>query len=818
MNETRQRPTDGRDPAPRVAVTGIGIVCAAGIGVEQYWSNVLAGTSGLDVRRSQRLEEIGDRFVGEVDDDLLADALRNTVGAGRVDDFDRPAAMTIVAAHEALRMAGANLEDYPPSRLGLIVGKCQPEYKGISQADESAYAHTPCERLAEELGLRGPIMTIATACAAGTNAVGAARDKLWCDEADLMLAGGVDTLLPGTVAGFAAMQALSDGPCAPYSQSDGLTIGEGAAFLVLEPLEAAERRGATVHALVLGYGLSADAYHLTAPDPMGRGPMLAVNRALDDAALGVDAVDYVNGHGTGTPANDRMERRLMRGLFGNRGGVPISSTKSITGHTLGAAGAVEAVTSVLALEHGMVPPTLNCPEPTSGQDEDALDFVGNRARPAELDVVLSNSYAFGGNNAALVLGAAGRANGRPQREAGRRAVVTGIGVVGSLGIGVDDWRKALERAEPGFRRIRSFDPERFGCDRAAEIDERFESMSFAKPRDWRHMDAITRQSLAATRLAMEDAAFDPTGATRTDTGVFLGTAYGPAYTSYSLIGRGGSSSNPQGFAQSSLNTPAGLVCQVLGMRGPTTTLASSTVSGTLALAAAVTAIELGHADTVIVIAADEFSELSHRAADKQGVLAGDGIVRPYDIDRSGTVLGEMVVAVIVESADSALHRQARPYCRIAGRSHRVIEPSASTDEAASAYADAIRAALDGAGRAGDEIRYCVGAAAGQPVDAVELEAIDAAMAGTAVTAPKSLTGECFAPSGLMNVVVAALGISDHLAVPTPNLTNPVGSSVTHVSADGAPIAPFDVAVALDSWRGISFTSTVVERFDEEVGS
>ena len=693
-----------------------------------------------------------------------------------------------------------------------MLGKCQAEFTGSREADESASADAQCEKLADHLGARGTILTIATACAASTNAIGVGRDELWRGEADLVLVGGIDTLLPGTVQGFNAMQALSKGPCAPYTRSDGLTVGEGAAFLVLERLADATRRGARVRAEVLGYGLSADTYHITAPDPMGRGPILAVTRALRDAGLTVNDIDYVNGHGTGTPANDSMERRVMRSLFGDRARpVPISSTKSIVGHTLGAAGALEAVTCVLALENGIIPPTLNGPDDVA---DNALDCVAHTPRPAPLRAVLSNSYAFGGNNAAVVLGRAGRSSRPTTARAPSSVVVTGLGVVGSLGIGIDDWRKALGRPQAAFHPIRSFDPTPYPCHHTAEIDPRFDTMAFAKPRDWRHMDPISRQSVAAVRLALDDARLRPSSATSIDIGVFFGTATGPASTSYAALGRGGSAKNPHSFAHSSLNTPAGLVCQTLGLRGPTTTICSGGVSGTLAVHAAARAIHLGQADVVVVVAADEFSELVHRSSTRFGRLASDGTVRPYDVDRAGTVLGEAAVAIVLESREAAAARDALPYCDVRGYAHGVIEHDAARMLQAGGYIHTVETALARSGAALDSVDYCVGAAAGEPFDSIELTAVEQTLpAGVTLSAPKSITGDCRAGSGALNIVVAALAISDGLVTPTINLRQPVPSrSVVHAGT-GTPVRG-STTVALDFWRERSFCATVLGRPEE----
>ncbi|MEV4888308.1 beta-ketoacyl-[acyl-carrier-protein] synthase family protein, partial [Nonomuraea sp. NPDC055795] len=360
-----------------IVVTGLGIICAAGRDPAEFWQRLLAGQGGLAPVEDEAYAVFEARYAGQVPDAWITSQL-----TGSDADLDRTAQLALIAARQAVEQAG--LSGFDQDRFGIILGKCQatPDAAGLYQP-----MHRTQDVVAERLGLGGPRILVSTACAAGGNAVGLAKDKILTGEADVVLAGGVDPLLFGTYAGFAGLQALSTGPCRPYSHSDGLNLGEGAAFLLLEPLDLALARGATPLAEVAGYGLSADAYHATAPDPTGRGGASAVRRALADAGLTTADVGYVSGHGTGTPANDAMEAKVMRVVFGERAGqVPTSSIKSYVGHTLGAAGAVEAVASVLALRHGVAPPTIGFDDDAEPRD---LDFVPNTARPMPIDTVVS---------------------------------------------------------------------------------------------------------------------------------------------------------------------------------------------------------------------------------------------------------------------------------------------------------------------------------------------------------------------------------------------------------------------------------------------
>jgi len=262
--------------------------------------------------------------------------------------------------------------------------------------------HSTADVLAAVFGCRGPRLTVVTACSSSANALGIAADCIQDGRADALLAGGTDAHCKMTYAGFNSLQALDPDTCRPFDRRRaGLSLGEGAAIFVLEEEARARKRGAEIFAEFAGYGTSADAHHMTAPDPEGRGAVAAMRRALAEAGLSPTDVDYVNAHGTGTPQNDPIETRAVKTVFADHARrLGVSSTKSQVGHCLGAAGAIEILATVLALRHGFVPPTVNLEEPDAECD---LDYVPVEARQQRLRVALSNSYGFGGNNTSVAL-------------------------------------------------------------------------------------------------------------------------------------------------------------------------------------------------------------------------------------------------------------------------------------------------------------------------------------------------------------------------------------------------------------------------------
>jgi 3-oxoacyl-[acyl-carrier-protein] synthase II len=757
-----------------VVITGVGVICPLGRDTTEFWTNLTVGKSGVRSATVAEFDGMAGVFLGEVDDAWVA--------AGLPDDLPDPSvaavrmnALALVAAREAVQQSGLPADRLAAENVGVVIGQCQP----TTGSEPGTYLpfHEACDAVAGYYGLSGPRLLISTACAAGGNAVGAGRDMLWDGIADVVLAGGVDNLQKGTHLGFELLQAISPGPTAPYSKSDGLSLGEGAAFLVLETLDHARARGATVLAEVGGYGLSADAYHATAPDPTGKGPLRAVRRALVDAGLEPADISYVNGHGTGTPTNDRMERKAMRSLFGpDVAKVPVSSTKAALGHSLGASGAIEAVTCVMAIRSGLLPPTVNFAEP---YPED-MDYVPNRARPADVSVTLSNNYAFGGNNCSLVLARPDHLPHRVEDLPQRDVVVSGLGIVSGFGLGVDSWREGVAGGRSAIDRISSFDASAYGCEYGVEPHP-LPAKPLAAAGLWRHLAGYGRQSLAATTLAFQDAGLRTHGPGRENVGLIFATGYGPIETAVELaIGM----NSPEGasalsFANATVNAAAGAVCQALTLRGPTTTVAHGGASAVLALDCALQLIRTGHADRILLLAIDDFCEavLAERA--KHDKLAADGVLRPYDSDRGGTVLGSASVALLLEGADIVAARGGTAYAQVLGTAHLGI--TGGQDGAAATRV--LRSLTERTGTPAGQVGVVSGSGTGADRDLSELAAVsDVFGADVRLTAPKSLTGECEAASGAVNMLVAALAVAEGTVPATAGLRRPVPDHpVQHVT-------------------------------------
>ncbi len=406
----------------RVVITGLGLVTPLGMGTKATWSGLVAGRSGVGPITRFDATEYDSRIAGECRDFQAEEWIPKK----EIKKMDLFMQFGIAAAQMAWDDAGFTRTDDNADRIGVMIGSGIGGLSAIQNQAMVLQARGPSRispffipmslinlisgHVAIRFGLKGPNHAVVTACATGTHAIGDAARMIRRGEADAMLAGGAEAATCElAVGGFAAAKALSLRNDAPQQASrpwdrdrDGFVIAEGAGVVFLEERESAMRRGATLYAEVVGYGMSGDAYHITAPEPHGDGAVRCMIAALHDAGVDTDRIDYINAHGTSTPQGDAVETEAIKTVFGldQARKIMISSTKSMTGHLLGAAGGVEAIFTALALHHQVIPPTINLDHPDPLCD---LDYVPHTARECHLTYALSNSFGFGGTNASLLL-------------------------------------------------------------------------------------------------------------------------------------------------------------------------------------------------------------------------------------------------------------------------------------------------------------------------------------------------------------------------------------------------------------------------------
>jgi 3-oxoacyl-[acyl-carrier-protein] synthase II len=405
----------------RVVITGLGCISPVGSDVQTTWNNILAGKTGVGLITGYDASEFPTRIAAEVKNfDPIAQ-----FGSREARRMDRFSQFALVAALQAVEDANLTITDENRDRIGVVYGTAIGGIRTLLEQTEVFLERGPSKvspflvplmlpdsgpgMIAIHLGVRGPNLAVVTACATGTNALGEAAEMIRRGQADVIISGGSEAaIVPVAMAGLGVMGALSSRNNAPEKASrpfdrerDGFVMGEGAGALVLESLDYAQDRKAKILAEVMGYGSTCDAYHISAPSENGAGAARCMRIAMESAGLQLDQINYVNAHGTSTILNDKSETAALKAVFGELVyQLPISSTKSMTGHLLGAAGALEAVLCVQTILHQVMPPTINYENPDPECD---LDYIPNTARPAQVQHVMSNSFGFGGHNATLIL-------------------------------------------------------------------------------------------------------------------------------------------------------------------------------------------------------------------------------------------------------------------------------------------------------------------------------------------------------------------------------------------------------------------------------
>lgn len=408
-------------PKRRVVITGIGVISSIGIGKDAFWTALRQGRSGVTRITSFDASKIATQFAGQV---LNFDPLVY-IDRKSLRRMDRTSQFAVACAKMAVQDAGLNLQANGRHRAGVIIGTAMAghghileqhnEYlkKGPDRVNPfttlASFPDACASNISIELGITGPSFSMATACSSASDAVGYAFDAIMSHTVDFLIMGGAEaTVFEPILAAFCATRALSKRNHEPQKASrpfnldrDGFVLGEGAGIFVVEEYEHAKKRGAHIYAEILGHGMTCDAYHMTSPDPSGAEAIRAMEMALKKAGVSPKQINYINAHGTSTPLNDKIETMIIKKVFGERAyEIPISATKSMIGHLIGAAGSVELIATILAMEYGEIPPTINYEVPDPECD---LDYVPNQSRKAKVQIAMKNSFGFGGKNSILII-------------------------------------------------------------------------------------------------------------------------------------------------------------------------------------------------------------------------------------------------------------------------------------------------------------------------------------------------------------------------------------------------------------------------------
>ena len=738
---------------PRVVVTGMGAINGQGNNLDDYWDGVRSGR--VAIRDVQHISMDGYRtqIGGEVQSEMgVRSEYLNPGGF-----HDRAIDFTVRAAEEAMERCGVGVGDVPAERWGVIIGTCNAgllageewyrKRKDGEEADPKLLLLVEPQAMSEALsgifGIKGPVLSVDTACAASANAIGYAAELIRLGQADAVLTGGSDAFSDILIAGFNSLESLSPEPAAPYSiDRQGLSLGEGSGMLVLMREDLAKENGATILAEIAGYGLSADGYHPTAPQPQGKGAARAIKTGLRQAGIAPEDVDYVNSHGTGTAKNDTAETAATKAGLGEEAArkVAVSSTKSMIGHLLGGAGAVEAIVTVKAIENQVAPPTANFTEPDPECD---LDYVPNEAREMKIDVAVSNNFAFGGANASVAFLRPGLRDEPPPPVDSDRVVITGIGALTSAGTDLDAlWDayasgKDCTVAEDGAR--------------VGRVE--FTPRDYLTPKEGKRVDRLGLFSIIASKLALADGGVEVTDENRERIGAILGTGVGPMESmeafAAGVIEDGAGGANPAVFPNTVYNAAGGQVALKVGILGSATTVTAGHAAGASSLCYGYDLASRDHADAIMCLGCDTLTDTVLTAYKELGMLGEDGFA-----------LSEAGVAIMVERLGKATERGADVYAEILG--YAVTSDALGVgrvDPEGEGMERAMRAALERAGVEPGDVAAVWSSKTGLKIaDEAEDKAIQRVLGDGAPTmAPKLLLGEPMGAGPSLSTALALKG-------------------------------------------------------------
>ncbi len=722
----------------RCVVTGLGLICALGDNVDECWENAVNGISGI---RDVTVINTDDCYAkkGAINDTQNSDLSE--------ENYDRSSLLCIRAAGEAIKDANISLDG--DKDIGVIIGNCvggaasidsyyrAVKEKGEENVSKEEILKMPASAIANNVsahyGLNGLTANIVNACAAGTISLSYACDLIRSGEAEMFLAGGSDAFTSLAFAGFHALHALDEHPCSPFNHSSGITLGEGAGILVIESYEHAVQRGAKIYCEILGSGVSSDAHHITAPRPDGQGQMSAIRRAMANSGLQPQDIDYINAHGTGTAKNDEAEFLSLHTIFDCSDNLSVSSTKSMTGHCLGAAGSIEAVFTVKALENGIIPPTVGYTmEDKAVLKEKAgkIDFVPNESRKKELSYAMSNSFAFGGNNASIIF--AREHKEIPQAHSDSPVYITGLGIVSSAADGSDSVKAALTADDYKAHNIK---------------------MAF-----YRKLDRFSQLQLVSGVKALADAEFKADESNENDIGIIIGTSDGPMTEivnfQKNVIEHGTNGGSAFSFPNTVYNAAGGYFSIFAGIKGYNVTVANGAQSGLQSVCYAFDVIRSKEESVMVAAGTDENTDVTEYLYNKYGVKSTD---LPYS-EGGGFVLGEGSVSIVLQSEEYANSHNSKKYAQIVscGMAHSPKEYSderVDTDTVKRAIFDACRKA----GIFLEQIDFISGFGCGlKEIDEGELEVYRELFGvNKPVLSVKAATGDARAASASMQLAQAA---------------------------------------------------------------
>lgn len=781
------------------AITGIGVLSPIGNDPASMTDALIHGRHGLAQISQFDARGFRTSLGGEVKD---LDFRTELSDQEMKDLDDRYLRFAVATARRAIRDAGIKWDSSTPRKdVALVVGTCNG---GLRSAEaEYAWKHGKAERpfdermnlqarcyglgktLAGMLGITGEIWIVTTACSSSTVALGLAAMLINEGYYSTVLAGGVDVLCVANMAGFDALKATSTGRIAPFSMPYGLNIGEGAGFWVLEEMEQAILRNAKCLGRIAGHATTSDAYHPTSPDPRGLGAYRTLREALADSSLSLAEIGCINAHGSGTEANDKAESKGIAKFLGDAR-IPVVSTKSFFGHCMGATGILEATSQLLGMNADFIPPTLNFSTPRPGC---ALDYVPNDARKTSYPAFLSANYAFGGNNAAVVVTKWTHAV-KPRQNHKERVVIVGLGAITSAGIGVRQTLDILAGnrvcLSPYAKRPRDGITARL----AGQVAE-FKASAVDKRLDFESLNPISRYAVAASKLALDEAMIKVTQENSEKLGVIAGGCNGPSEMGHmdSVFSSENRQADVGSFSNITMNSTAGWVSSMLMLKGINATLAPGPHAGLQSLAYSFMALSEKRANAVVTVASDEVYPQMYSNYDRMGFLCEGEQEDDYRIrldEEKRKVLGEGAAALVLETASSAHSRGVPILAEVLGYAMSMdagplLQPALES----AGLKQAVELALSRSRLSPGDIGLIVWAPQGNRQDKKVLEACEATwgagFAGIPLVTTTFNTGFIESASILVSIAATLESLKDGFSL-WPQRTGIAGLDQRHLSA------------------------------------
>lgn len=661
----------------RYVITGIGGICALGSNVNEIWDNIKNGVCGLKKLESIDTTGAYTNLGAEIKNGNYKFDLDNEA----LERMDNASLICLKSAYEAIENSKLDLLKEDSEKISVIIGSCTGGIRSTEKyhrdlLDKSKKTnkldivkiplHNIARNISLALGVKGLTSNIANACAASNIAIAYGCDMIELGNADIVIVGGTDAMATLQFAGFHSLNALSKSICAPFSKSDGINLGEGAGILIIESYEHAKARNANMLCEIIGYSITNDAYHITAPRNDSSEQIVAMKNAIKFANIDSKEINYLNAHGTGTELNDRIEQLSIRAVFGDENKeLVVGSTKAMTGHCLGAASAIEAIISIKAIQDNIIPPTINFDESV----EQKFNFAANKCLKRNVSKVMSNAFAFGGSNSSVIFSEIRSDKNKLNNNISydEKIVITGVGCVSSLGNSLEEYVKSVNENKIGIKKVLVDNKYKYASVADFDIDvKKYIPLKFN-----RRLDRLSRLLICSAIQSLNDRGIEVTKENMRDIGLVVGSSDGPVNEirefEESVILEGIKSGNALVFPNTVYNASAGYLSILKNIRGYTATLINGIQSGIDSLCYGYDLLRLNSSKYMITSGYDEYNETIHSLYSELGLLYEKENLSELN-NKLGFALGEGSATLFLEKESTAIKDNCKIYAEVAGYS------------------------------------------------------------------------------------------------------------------------------------------------------